>query len=114
MKQLRRASDGLPADPSDEELHAVRIRAKRARYAAELAGGKKLKPAIAALKRVQDVIGEHQDAVVAETKLRAVATAGSAVAAGRLIERERARRAARRAEYAEALEAALRRGKALG
>ncbi len=27
----------LPADPSDDELHAVRIAAKRARYAAELA-----------------------------------------------------------------------------
>jgi CHAD domain-containing protein len=115
LKRLRKAASALPDDPSDDELHGLRIRAKRARYAAELAGGKKLKPTIAALKHVQDVIGEHQDAVVAEGKLRSVATAGSAVAAGRLIERERARRAARRGEYAEALQTALEHGrKALG
>ena len=113
--KLRKAVEATPDDPSDEELHALRIRAKRARYAAELVGGKGLRSTVLALKDVQDVIGEHQDAVVAEQRLRAVATAGSAVAAGRLIEREHARRRARRAEYADVLRVALRRGrKALG
>ena len=42
------------------------------------------------LKALQDVIGEHQDAVVAEARLRAIARAKTAIAAGRLIEGERA------------------------
>jgi CHAD domain-containing protein len=64
-----------------------------------------------ALKQVQDVIGEHQDAVVAEERLRALARARTAVAAGRLIERERARRSARREAYPEAVAVALRAGR---
>ena len=35
--RLRKAVRGLPPDPSNAELHDVRIRGKRARYAAELA-----------------------------------------------------------------------------
>ena len=66
---------------------------------------------IDALKRVQDVIGEHQDAVVAEQRIRSLAGAESALVAGRLIERERARKLARRAEYPGALGKALRRGR---
>ena len=50
---------------------------------------------------MQDVIGDHQDAYVAEDRLRALATRGggkTGLAAGRLIERQRGRkRAARRA-----------------
>ena len=68
FKKLEKAAAGLPPDPTDEQLHAVRIRAKRARYAAEFAGDKKLAPYVTALKRVQDVVGEHQDAVVAQQK----------------------------------------------
>src|SRR4030095_16918220 len=37
FKKLRKAVQALPEDPSDGDLHAVRIRVKRARYAAELA-----------------------------------------------------------------------------
>ena len=37
--KLRKAVRALPLDPSDEELHAVRIQGKRARYAGELAEG---------------------------------------------------------------------------
>ena len=37
FRKLRRAVRALGEDPSDEELHAVRISGKRARYAAELA-----------------------------------------------------------------------------
>ena len=36
FKKLRKAVAALPAKPTDEQLHAVRIRVKRARYAAEL------------------------------------------------------------------------------
>ena len=89
--------------PSDEQLHRVRIRGKRARYAAELAeplAGKRARRFVQEAKRFQDVVGEHQDAVVAEERIRALAgrrKAGLAFAAGRLVERQGARRAETRA-----------------
>jgi CHAD domain-containing protein len=61
---------------------------------------------VSAAKDFQDVVGAHQDAVVAEDRIRnAVRRArgvGSGVAAGRLIERERARRVEARAELPKA------------
>lgn len=114
FRKLRRACDRLPRDPSDEALHALRIKAKRARYAAELAalgGGAAAAKAVDALKRVQDVIGTHQDAVVAEERLRKLARARTAVAAGRLIEGERARRRAMRAAFPAAVSDALALGR---
>jgi CHAD domain-containing protein len=118
FRKLRKAAAGLPPDPSDEELHALRKKAKRARYAAELAalgGGKGAARAVDAARDVQDVIGEHQDAVVAEERLRALADARTALAAGRLIEREAGRRRASRAGYAEAVDRAVAAGeKAFG
>jgi CHAD domain-containing protein len=107
LGRLRKAARALPAEPSDEALHALRIRAKRARYTAELAGGKRALRRAELLKRLQDVIGEHQDAVVAEERLRSVVRDETALVAGRLIERERARRIAQRAAYPKALRAAL-------
>ena len=65
---------------------------KRARYAAELAGRKKL---VQRAKELQDVLGEHQDAVVAAGRLRELAAGASpeqALVAGRLVEREAERR----------------------
>jgi CHAD domain-containing protein len=114
LRTLRKEARALPADPTDDELHAVRIDAKRVRYAAELAaltGSKGADRAVEALKRVQDTIGEHQDAVVAEERLRKLARAKTAITAGRLIERERARRRAMRKAYPDVLTAALDAGK---
>jgi len=115
LRKLRKATRRLDEDPSDEELHAIRIRAKRARYAAELAAvadsGKPLARYIDALKNLQDVVGEHQDAVVAEAELRRVARAKTGLAAGRLIERERERKSERRRAYPDALAAVIVSGK---
>jgi CHAD domain-containing protein len=109
FKKLRKAVEALPADPADDELHAVRIRGKRARYAAELAEGAVGKPArrfVQEAKRFQDVIGEHQDAVVAEERVRGlldrVESPLAQFAAGRIVERERERRRAARAAFPEA------------
>ena len=97
LKRLRKAMRELGDDPPDDALHAARIRAKRARYTAELAGTveKPFRRVAAALTELQDTIGAHQDAVVADEKIRSVA---DSVAAGRLIEREYARRARARAD----------------
>ena len=74
LRRLRRAAKQLVPVPTDADLHALRITAKRARYGAELvfAGHerKRLRRYLEALKELQDVVGEHQDAVVAEERLR--------------------------------------------
>jgi CHAD domain-containing protein len=104
-KRLRKTAKGLGMDPADQELHRVRIKAKRARYAAEAVGGESR--FVSRAKDVQDVLGEHQDAAVAEDRIRELVaqvrgTGRTALAAGRLIERQRARRAAARAEWPKA------------
>jgi CHAD domain-containing protein len=99
FRKLERQVDSLGPAPSNDALHRTRIQAKRLRYATELSAqllGKDGERVVAAAKRFQDVVGAHQDAVVAEGRIRdAVRRAravGSGLAAGRLIERERARR----------------------
>ncbi|HEY4908381.1 MAG TPA: CHAD domain-containing protein [Methylomirabilota bacterium] len=99
FKKLRKAVKALPAEPADEELHAVRIKVKRARYAAELAEEVIGRPAarfVDRAKKVQDILGEHQDAVMAESRIRAclrgVRSRPATWLRDRLIERQRARR----------------------
>lgn len=109
--KLRKAVERLPAEPADAELHALRIDGKKVRYTAELAEpllGAPVKRLIKATKGFQDVLGEHQDACVAEERIRALLEgfgprpdAGIAFAAGRLVEREEVRKADRRARWPE-------------
>jgi CHAD domain-containing protein len=99
LKRLRKAVGALPEEPLDEQLHDLRKRGKRARYASELA---RHRGVAKRAKKLQDVLGEHQDSTVAEERLRALGTLAppdEAVAAGRLLEREHARRAAARAAW---------------
>ncbi len=62
------------ADDDEAALHRARKAAKRARYAAELAtpilGRKSAKKKAARFKKMQTVLGEHQDSVVAAETLR--------------------------------------------
>jgi CHAD domain-containing protein len=93
------------SEPSDEELHKVRIRVKRARYAAEACGVSKRY--VKRAKALQDILGEHQDAVVAEARIRDLVgrlhgTGRTALAAGRLIERQRSRRLEERQAWKKA------------
>jgi len=71
-EHLRKRVGELGKHPADAELHRVRILAKRARYAAEAASA--VIPAAgrhaAAIADLQSVLGDHQDAVVAEQWLR--------------------------------------------
>lgn len=111
--RLRKAAGKLSDESTDEELHELRRAAKRARYAAELAGlagGKKLKRYLAALQELQDVVGEHQDLVVAERHLRQLVGPSSDAAAVRLIDRGRVQRVELRRAYPDALARVLKRG----
>lgn len=119
QKAVRRAGD----DPADEVLHALRIDGKRVRYTGELvqpalARGRQAKAVrrlLAATAELQEVLGDHQDACVAEHRVRALLdglATGSEEAldahvvfvAGRLVERERARAEALRGQWRAAWE----------
>jgi CHAD domain-containing protein len=83
--------------PEDAELHTVRIRAKRVRYAADAVApvlGKSARKFADAAAELQTILGEHNDAVVAGSWLRTWAAArrsgDAAFAAGTLAGIERA------------------------
>lgn len=115
-RRLRRSVDALAPVPSDAALHEVRIRAKRCRYAAETAVvvvGKPAQALATAVTRVQDVLGEHQDATVASTWLAKTAPECSppeAYALGMLAEIERGMAVRARAGFPSAWDAARVRG----
>jgi CHAD domain-containing protein len=106
FRRLRKTVRALGDDPADADLHAARIAVKRARYAAELAErsvGKDAAAVIRDAKDLQDILGDHQDAAVAEARIRALVkprtSAATAIAAGRVIERQHERRRAARAAF---------------
>jgi CHAD domain-containing protein len=68
LRKADRLLDQALADGSDAELHEARKAYKQARYAVEVfeeTGGKQAKKLITALTDLQDVLGAHQDSVVA-------------------------------------------------
>jgi len=73
---LRRKVRQAGSHPDDESLHKIRIKAKRLRYAAELAAPIVGKPAARTAQRAKDVqtmLGDLHDTVTAEHWLRAQA-----------------------------------------
>ena len=107
-RQLAAGVDALGADPADEDLHGVRIRAKRVRYAAEAAApvvGKPARRHAAKVADVQEVLGSLQDAVTAEAWLREHSRKGGAaiaLAAGELVMVQRQEAARARDEWRKA------------
>ena len=103
-RRLAYGGSGVPGaghlDPEgpDTSWHGVRINGKRARYGVEAVAsvlGGEAAALASALAKVQGLLGEHQDAVVAADTWLAIANADPddhalAVTAGRLYERERA------------------------
>lgn len=85
-KKLARRGRVLREHDDEEDFHEVRIRAKRARYAAEAVApaldpeaSKAAAKFARAARKLQDLLGEHQDAVVAgSTVARLAAEAGAA------------------------------------
>ncbi len=96
-KQVKRRADRLQVDDVDDVWHRARILAKRARYAAETAEaalGTQVHAQAKEAKRLQTVLGEHQDAAMAEQTLLDLAVGRPGDTAfvllcGRLAERER-------------------------
>ncbi|MFD5335829.1 CYTH and CHAD domain-containing protein [Streptomyces hawaiiensis] len=96
---IGQAADLEPGTDRDVALHEARKKAKRTRYAAEAAEpvlGKPAKTMVKSMKALQNLLGEHQDSVMARQALRelsAVAHAAgeSAFTYGVLHEREEQR-----------------------
>jgi len=104
FKKLRSAVKDLPDTPGDDDLHEIRIKVKRARYAAELVRettGRQGERFLKQAKALQDVLGEHQDSVVVEQRLREAADRPGELRAvkKKLIKDERKRRQAARAAF---------------
>ncbi|HET6877336.1 MAG TPA: CYTH and CHAD domain-containing protein [Jatrophihabitans sp.] len=116
-RQLRRldaAVDHLGAAPSDADLHRIRIQAKRTRYAMDAARPVVGRPAAthaAAIAKLQDVLGDLHDAVVAEQWLREAAgeQPECAVVAGELVAAERAEQTRLRGKWRGTWKAAAKR-----
>jgi CHAD domain-containing protein len=104
-KHLQHAVEALGDDPEDAALHEIRIRAKRLRYAAEAAApviGKRATRLAKAAAALQTVLGDLQDAVVADAWLRAAGgrgPAGQALVAGQLVAVQRQAMAEVRREW---------------
>ena len=99
----------LPVEPADPDLHRIRIRAKRVRYAAEAVApvvGKKAARFAEAAARLQDTLGDLQDSTVAHEWLSAAARNQPAVAftAGQLAGLELVKAEAARAGWTAAWE----------
>ena len=102
--RLVSGADALDDDSPDTAFHAVRIRAKRARYAVEAVAplfGREARRLAKRLADLQSVLGDHQDTTVAETWLRDAAKALPSVrlVAGELLAFERLDRARLREEF---------------
>jgi CHAD domain-containing protein len=76
FRKLRKSVRKLRPRSSMEEYHLVRRRAKQLRYATECGAvmfGKPADDMLRALRRLQDKLGAHQDACMAQQRLAAVA-----------------------------------------
>jgi CHAD domain-containing protein len=76
-RRMRTAEQAPAGEARDLALHEARKAAKRARYAAEVAqpglgkkDGKRARRFAQGMKRVQSVLGDHQDAVIGMTATR--------------------------------------------
>jgi len=115
-RRLTKAVRAAGEDPPDEVLHALRIQGKRLRYTSELVAASGRKPERKPVRKLvestvalQDVLGEHQDACVAQHRvmllldgLGDVVDGNVAFVAGRLVEREEVSRVATRQSWSTA------------
>jgi CHAD domain-containing protein len=117
FSKLRKAVRKAGGDPTDEQLHRLRIKAKRARYAADVAEplvGDAAHDASKAIAALQDVLGDHHDCVVAERWLSTAshtATPAQCFALGQLVADQRAEARRLRREWRSAWKTAKRTGR---
>jgi CHAD domain-containing protein len=109
-RRLVKAVKKAGRQPPDDVLHDLSIHGKRVRYTAELAEpslGRPVRRLLKATTAFQDVLGDHQDACIAQERIRNLLDAigedlDVVFVAGRLVEREQARREDCRARWWDA------------
>ena len=109
-REVRAIDSAEDSTARDIAFHEARKKAKRLRYAAEMASpvlGKRARSLTKAAKKIQTTLGEHQDSVVARQRLRELAMqahlAGeNAFTYGRLHALEQARAERVEADFADA------------
>lgn len=121
-KRFVHSARAIDEDAPAGEIHKVRKRAKRLRYAAELLGSalpkREVKELVAATKRLQDELGRFQDAEVQRQLVRAVLddptqpspSAGAVAAGDALVEQLTAAQAAARHDLVKSLRKMARTG----
>lgn len=80
-RRLERSVAALSMQGASEPWHEARIKAKRARYTAESVSevfGKKMRQLAKSLAEVTEILGDHQDAYVAQEVIREVAATPAA------------------------------------
>jgi len=107
FQKLFRTAKKLKTQSQDEDWHRIRIHVKRVRYATELVEsevGKKASRFLRQVKNLQDVLGHHQDAAMAEHYLCEILQNSrnmkTAFMIGQIVERLRARRQFDRERFA--------------
>jgi CHAD domain-containing protein len=118
FKKLHKAIKRIVRSPSDATLHKIRIKAKRARYAADLVRssmGKSAARFVKSARAIQDRLGIHQDAIQAERHIRQFVKYSTSVragfVAGRMVERQHSRRERIRKEMKPLFKSLLKQGK---
>jgi CHAD domain-containing protein len=109
FEKLRKSAEQIGTDSEPADYHRVRIRGKRLRYALEFLSDVypgRTQPLLKRLVALQDVLGLHQDADVAITRLRRLAAERggelgptTVFAMGEIAERHRTRAAELRAQF---------------
>jgi CHAD domain-containing protein len=112
LMQLLMHGDSIDADSPAKQLHKLRIEAKRFRYLLDFFSTVQTETWLQtteAVTKLQDVLGEHQDAVTAQERLTDYAASvpldevnrNKLVVTGRLLQKEEERMAACRQQFTE-------------
>jgi CHAD domain-containing protein len=117
FSRLRKVIRQAGRSPNNANIHRIRIKTKRARYAAELSEstvGKSATRFINKTRAVQDLLGRHQDAVKAQAYIQAFlkqsTSMRAAFVAGRMAERLHLRREKAKEKMKRLLNSLLKRG----
>jgi CHAD domain-containing protein len=110
LRKVLKRGRSMGSNAAAEALHALRIRAKRLRYELEFLSdlySGRLEPMIDATRRLQDFLGEQQDALAASERLRHFARTAPVrsggrrllLALGELVQVQEGRAAAQREQF---------------
>lgn len=118
FKKMRKVANAMDDPPEDEQMHYVRRLAKKSRYSSEVVkegGGKAVAKFLTEIKALQEILGDLQDAAVAEERIRhyleSVQNTKAAFALGRMAERQAFKKQKCRRDFPQAWDSVERVGR---